>query len=256
MNRLRVTILATAVVAAAVAVASFVVTSAAVASRAAVAAAGAKQPRLDLWLDVSKSTRRKTVRGRYLARTMQIVDEAINGGAYLRVVVFTGAASNATPVIDQSMVATGPNSSYLEAAKRKLRDEARKVVSAVLLEASRTEVVPGSDPAGAARYGVAAAKAGIAPGTAVAVWIVSDGEQTFMRDNLLRLLRYHSPQKVVDRWLRPYIPDARGVDLHFRGLGQGDLSTASTRLSIRIEDVWRRFCTAAKARSCDVTAEV
>jgi hypothetical protein len=229
----------------------------AVASPTAVSTPGMHQARVELWYDVSRSTRRGAVRVRYLARAMQIVDGAINDSAYLRVVAFTGAASNATPIIDQSMEVTAPNSSYLQAAKKRLREEVRKVISRALLhKPSSGDVIPGSDPAGAARYGVVAAKAGIASGASAAVWIVSDGEQTFRRNNLVRLLHDQSPQKVVDRWLRPYVPDARDVDLHFRGLGQGDLSTASTRLSIRIEHVWRRFCAQAKARSCDVTAEV
>lgn len=213
--------------------------------------------RKDVWLDRSISTQRTRVRSQYLARTMEIVDEAIALGASLRVVAFTGASSDATVVFKGLMKVEGLNTAYLQSAKRKLRQQVEEKVSFVLSPSFRGAFVPGSDPAGAARYGVAHVRAGLGRGTSAEVWLLSDGEQTIGKKNLVRLLRHQSPKRIVATWLQPYIPDAGGaVDLHFRGLGQGTLATANTRVSLLIEEVWRRFCRAAKARTCDVRAEV
>ena len=238
-------------------VAGLAVTGAGYAARARDTSAPAKQPRRQLWLDVSRSTDRQAVRTQYVSRAEEIIAEAIDQGAYVSVVLFAGVASNAVPLVARSMQVRGPNSSYVAAAKRKILDEVMKTVSGALLRPPRTVAnIRGSDPAGAALYAIRAAKDGLAPGTSAAVWILTDGEQTFGKTYLVRLLRHHSPREIVARWLRPYIPKARGVDLHFRGLGQATLGSASTRLSIRIEEVWGRFCVLAKAHSCDASAEV
>jgi hypothetical protein len=223
----------------------------------ATTSADANQPREDLWFDVSRSASRQAVRLQYLKRAEEIIEDAIGRDAYLRVLLFEGAASHAVPIIDRSLHVSGPNSSYLAGAKRKLREDLMKTLAQSLRShIASDQFIRGSDPAGAVRYGVAAVKAGIAPSTSAAVWVFSDGEQTFRSTYLVRLLWHQAPRAVVNKWLRPYLPNARGVDLHFRGLGQGTLASASTRLSIRIEQVWRQFCLLSKARSCDVSAEV
>ena len=125
------------------------------AATVASATAEPTQPRKYIGLDLSKSTRRASLRTQYLSRVMEITDAAIDERAYLTIVGFGGAASDAVPIFEGSMRARGLNSAYLEAAKRKLREEVEKSVSAPLFLVSKGKVVPGSDPAGAARYGIA-----------------------------------------------------------------------------------------------------
>jgi hypothetical protein len=226
----------------------------------AIREAGPTQPRLEIWIDTSNSTSSQVVRAQYLNRVKDVVESGIDAGAHLRVVTFARAASSATPIIEESLQATGPNSSYVTATKKKIEARVVDTLSAALLGSQRhTKSAIGSDPAGAILYSVASAKAGLAQGTSAAVWIFSDAEATFARTNLVRLLGHLSPSEVIDKWLRPYVPiapNASRIDLHMHGVGAAAPGAGSTRVSIELTQVWRRFCALAKARSCDVTPEI
>jgi len=220
--------------------------------------AASAQPRIEVWVDVSKSTARPDLRHTYVTRVMKIVDEAIDHRAYLRIRLFGGAASNAVMVIDRAMEARGPNASYVAAAKRRAHADVERLVRAALLKPRRVKgpQIAGSDPFGAVRYGVIAAKAGLAARTPAALWVLTDGHQAWRKTNLVRLLRHRPPRQVVRRWLKPYVTYSSGVAVHVRGLNQSNPPTVDIRVATRVETTFKLFCGRLRATSCDVTGEV
>jgi hypothetical protein len=189
---------------------------------------------------------------------MQIVGDAIDEGAHLRIVVFGGAASNAVLLFDRDLEVVGPNASYVTAAKRRVSSQVRLLVTEALLRRKKVPgpKIAGSDPFGALRYGVIAAGAGQGRETRGALWVLTDGAQAWRRTNLVRLLRNQTPQEVIRRWLKPYITDARGVAVHVHGLNQSNPPTIDIRVATRVETTYRLFCRRLRARSCDITGEV